>query len=176
VSLLPVARDGAPTRDVWLGLVGRGISAHLAAITPEWKYVYAAADNRELLFRYREPGGELRDAPSAGDGAARDACTTLRRTVQEHLRAAGGPPAAEILDPNGPTGYRLTAAGHTAQRLGAVEDSHWLRRAQYPGWVRALPPGWRPPPLSPDGAIPSDLPLRPDRGPYTWAALSPAPA
>lgn len=176
VSLLPVARDGAPTHDVWLGLVGRGISAHVAAITPEWTYVYAAADNRELLFRYREPGGELRDALSAGEAAARGVSATLRRTVQEHLRVGGGLPAAELLDPDSPTGFRLTAAGHAAQRLGAVEDSHWLRRAQYPGWVRALPAGWRPPPLPLNGAIPSDLPLRPDRTPYTWAALGSAPA
>jgi choline-sulfatase len=174
VSLLPAARDGAPTRDVLVGLVGQGVHAHLAAITPEWKYIYSAADNRELLFRYRQPGGELRDLAGApnGDSSTQEICTTLRGVVQERLRAAGARPAADLHDPGRPTGFRLIAGGHAAQRRGAVEDSHWLRRAQYPGWVARMPANWQPPPPRGD-AIPADHPLRSDRALYSWAPHGP---
>jgi hypothetical protein len=99
-------------------------------------------------------------------------CAALRGVVQERLRAAGARPAAAHLDPDTPTGVRLIAGGHAAQRRGAVEDSHWLRRAQYPGWVVRLPANWQPPPPRGD-AISTDLPLRSDRAPYAWAAHGP---
>lgn len=155
VDLFPTARDGAPTRDVWLGHVGHGAATHLAALTDEWKYTYSAADRRELLFRYRQSGGELRDLLSSGDPQARSIAATLRHALEQH----GAP---FDLTPDQPAAPRP----HTGLR----EDSHWLRRAQYPGWVRALPPDWTPLPAA--HTIPPDLPLRPDRSAYQWAPVS----
>ncbi len=169
MSLLETARSGAPTRDVLIGQVGRGPQAHLMALSQDWKYVYDAGQNRELLFRYRGEAPELLDYLATGDGAARDAAATLRRALQERYQADG---VTEVLDASTPTGFRLYPARVMPYRRAAPSGVR-QQNEQYARWIQRLPEGWTPPPPSPEGAIPPDLPLRSDRSRYTWPPLPP---
>ena len=166
VDLLPVARDDVPTREVWVGQVGREKSGHVAAVTSEWKYMYEAGGGGELLFKYRESGGELRNLAGSEPAVTGE----LRKAVQAAL-AEGAETSSGLLDDAAPNGYRDLSSVETSAAIAPVEDSHWLRRAQYPGWVDALPADWLPP--TEREAIPADLPRRPDRGAYRWAPLKP---
>jgi arylsulfatase len=170
LSLLPVARDGAPTRDVLVGQVGRGPQAHLMALGEDWKYVYLAGENRELLFRSRDEAPELRDY--LGEPEGRGAAGDLRRALQERYRADG---ATEALDDASPNGFRLFPTRPEPYRPPAPSGFR-QQNEQYARWIQTRPGGphgWTPPPPSPAGAIPPDLPLRSDRAPYTWPALPP---
>ncbi|MGH2371220.1 MAG: sulfatase family protein, partial [Chloroflexota bacterium] len=163
LSLLATARDDTPTRDVLVGQVGRGIQAHVMALGDDWKYVYSASDNRELLFRYRGKSPELLDYLGAGDPEATATATTLRRTVQERYRADG---VTDLLDDGSPTGFRLFPARPVPHQEPAPSGVR-AQNMQYARWIQRLPGGWTPPPPSTAGAIPSELPLRSDRSRYT---------
>jgi arylsulfatase len=170
MSLLPVLRDDAPTRDLLIGQVGKGARAHLAAITPEWKYMYAAGDSRELLFRYRGEGAELYNALAGpASDEARAIAQDLRHALQERYRGDG---ATTLLDADSPNGFALSTPRDSLRYSGRqLVDPHWLRQGQYARWIRHLPPDWTPPQASPDAAIDPHLPLRSDRAQYTWAPL-----
>jgi len=163
IDLLPVAREDATTRDVWLGQVGRGAAAHVAAITPEWKYVFEAGGGRELLFRYRQPAGELHDCAAAEP----DLTAALRSAVQGAM-LKGSEASRELVDGESHSGYAAVGPNPSS----SVEDSHWLRRAQYPGWVSILRQDWRSPGAGAPEAVPSTLPATPDRAVYRWAPLA----
>jgi hypothetical protein len=169
MSLLPAARDDAPTRDVLIGQVGRGPQAHLMALGAAWKYVYVAGENRELLFRYRGEAPELRDHLGGGEAGASEAAAALRRALQERYRADG---AGDVLDGTSPNGFRLLPARPARYRPPAPSGFR-QQNEQYARWIQALPDGWTPPPPSPAGAIPPDLPLRSDQARYTWPPLPP---
>ncbi len=175
MSLLPVVRDDAPTREILIGQVGRGPAAQLMAMNDEWKYVYSAGENRELLFRYRGEAPELVEYLGTGDPTAVEAARALRRALQARYRADGstGPGGgADLLDESSPTGFRLFPARPVPLRRpgpSGVRDHNM----QYARWIQRLPEGWTPPPPSPEGQIPPDLPLRSDRSRYTWPPLPP---
>lgn len=166
-SLLPVARENAPTRDTLIGQVGKGAETELGAITREWKYIYSCADNRELLFPYRHPEQEL--VNHAVHPETEPTRAALRQAIIGRLRAAG---SADLLD--GPqTGFRLFPAPQSPTALTGDRGLRATARSwQYARWIQTLPDGWTPPPPSVAGAIPSDLPLRSDRSRYTWAPLA----
>jgi arylsulfatase len=169
VSLLPAARDGGPTRDVLIGQVGRGAQAHLTAITGEWKYIYMAGENRELLLRPRGERAELRDELGAGGTTARETAAQLRHALQERYRTDG---TKEALDERSPNGFRLFPA-RPAPHQEAAPSGVRGQNEQYARWIQALPAGWTPPPPAPDAAIPADLPLSSDRTRYAWPPLPP---
>ncbi len=169
LSLLPAAREDAPTRPVLIGQVGKGASAHLAALNADWKYVYAAGDNRELLFRRNGPEGELRNELVDPSREAAAAAEELRATLQQRYRHDG---ATEALDEHSPNGFRLLPARNTPDlRASDPEVRHTRRMWQYARWIRELPEGWTPPPASEAGSIPADQPPRSDRSRYTWARM-----
>lgn len=169
VSLLDTARDDAPTRDVFIGQVGKGLNAHLVAMNKDWKYLYLPGDNRELLFQYRGEAPELRNYLAIGDPAAAEAAHDLRRTLQTRYRRDG---ATDLLDEDSPNGFRLYPAANYPQMHAADPDvRHRYRMWQYARWIRQLPEGWTPPRATPAGDIPDDLPLRSDRSRYTWAQM-----
>ena len=173
VSLIGPARDDALTREVLLGLVAGGQQTHLMALDAEWKYMYVPADNRELLFRYRGEGAELENyLHEADDEITRAAAKHLRAVLQERLWRDG---ATELLDESSPNGYRLFPVPSRPKRVESGPVSHfWLRASQYARWIQDLPEGWIPPPATPAGDIPADLPLRSDRSRYAWAVMQPA--
>lgn len=169
VSLLGAAADNAPTRDAFIGQVGKGPQAHLGVIADEWKYMYLPGDNRELLFRTQGTAAELRNELAVGGAAAAEVAAGLRRTLQERYRRDG---ATELLDEASPTGFALLPAQSYPQMQGSDPVvRHRNRMWQYARWIRNLPPGWTPPSPSAAGAIPDDLPLRSDRSRYDWAPL-----
>ena len=176
ISLLPVARDDAPTRDMLFGHVGGHAGAgdngaHLMALTDEWKYVYVAGDNRELLFKVGDETHELRNELASGDPEARAAAARLRAALQQRYREGG---ATELLDEASPNGFRLTPALTYPQMLPSDPTVRSrARQRQFARWIQHLPEGWSPPPAPADGGITPGLPLRSDRARYHWPVLPP---
>ncbi len=177
LSLLDCARDDAPTRDVHIGQVGRGPQAHFMALSDHWKYTYMAGENRELLLRYRGDDPELHDylqGGPVGDGIvgashAREIAATLRGALQERYRQDG---ATDSLDENSPNGFKLYPA-RAGQYRAPTPSGMRQQNMQYARWIQTRPPEWTPPPPSPEGQIPAELPLRSDRSRYTWPDLPP---
>ncbi|MDQ3699743.1 MAG: sulfatase-like hydrolase/transferase [Chloroflexota bacterium] len=169
ISLLPAARDGAPTRDVLIGQVGRGAQAQLMAVNEAWKYVYSAGENREHLFRPRGDGAEQSDYLAAGDAAAVETAAALRAELQGRYRQDG---ATAILDGTSPNGFRLYPARPLPQRVPTPSGTR-PGNVQYARWIRHLSEGWTPPPARAEGMIDPSLPLRSRRDRYTWPPLLP---
>jgi hypothetical protein len=143
------------------------------ALGEDWKYVYLAGENRELLFRYRDEAPELRDYLAQPEGQA--PAGDLRRALQERYRADG---VTEALDDSSPNGFRLFPARPEPYRPPAPSGFR-QQNEQYARWIQTRPGGphgWTPPPPSPAGALPPDLPLRSDRASYAWPALPPLDA
>jgi hypothetical protein len=139
------------------------------ALSQEWKYIYLAGENRELLFRYRGRDPELRDYLGSGQRDAQEAAALLRGTLQDRYRSAG---ATDLLDSASPNGFRLFAARPVPYRPPAPSGVR-QQNEQYARWIQYLPPDWTPPPPTPEGAIPTHLPLRSDRSRYVWPPLPP---
>ncbi|HEX2036534.1 MAG TPA: sulfatase-like hydrolase/transferase [Chloroflexota bacterium] len=172
VSLLATARDDAPTREVLIGQVGRGAQAQLMALSEDWKYVYSAGENRELLFRPRGDAPELLDYLGTRDGEALEAAGALRRALQERYRADG---VIEPLDESSPNGFRLFPA-RAVPHHPATPSGVRAHNMQYARWIEHLPADWTPPPPTPDGQPSTQLPLRSDRSRYVWPPLPVPPA
>lgn len=65
----------------------RGQRGIYAVVTPEWKYAYSAADDREFLFdRVQDP---LENRNQAGLVFNRKVCTRLRKTLLDFLEQGG---------------------------------------------------------------------------------------
>ncbi len=169
LSLLPTARDNAATRDVFIGQVGKGHQASYTAIGDDWKYIYDASQNRELLFHYRGADAELEDFLSTGGERHVAEARHLRERLQQRYRQDG---ATESLDETSPNGFRLYPArpnrrpppGPSGARPGNL---------QYARWIQTRPADWTTPPPSPEGHISADLPHLSERSRYTWAKMPP---
>ena len=169
VSLLPAARDNTPTRDVFVGQVGRGTQANFTAIGEDWKYIYDASQNREVLFRYRGESAETEDFLTTGSEEHITEARRLREALQERYRADG---VTDALDASSPNGFRLHPA-RPNRRPAPGPSGARPSNLQYARWVQTRPEGWTPPPPSPDGDIPPELPRLSDRSRYTWVRMPP---
>jgi arylsulfatase len=88
--------DGVPLQEVAAGSTGRdtvysqlmnGDAALHMAVTREWKYVYSAPDQRELLFDRTLDPEETRDR--FGTPFAKEAAATMKERLFAQLRAGG---------------------------------------------------------------------------------------
>lgn len=80
--------DGTSGRDVVFGHYQGELAGIYMAVTREWKYIWSAADNRELLFdRIRDPQ-ELRNR--AHNVACGGGVRKMRRLLQDHIRTMPG--------------------------------------------------------------------------------------
>jgi len=85
-SLIAVAK-GDSTRKTVYSQYSRGASAIYMAVSERWKYIYSAADRKEMLFDRTNDPDEMRNV--AGSGYLDDICSALREDLVTHLKATG---------------------------------------------------------------------------------------
>jgi len=80
--------DGTSSREVVFGHYQGAEAGIYMAVSKEWKYIWSAADNKELLFdRIKDPD-ELRNR--AHNVACGEAARTMRKLLQDHIRTMPG--------------------------------------------------------------------------------------
>jgi arylsulfatase A-like enzyme len=89
--------DGSSGREAVFGHYQGAHAGIYMAVSKEWKYIWSAADNKELLFdRIKDPD-ELRNrAYNVACGAA---VRTMRKLLQEHIRTMPG--HEQVVDADG---------------------------------------------------------------------------
>ena len=85
-SLIDVATGGVSRKTVY-SQYSRGGSAIYMAVSERWKYIYSAADQKEMLFDRVNDPDELRN--QAGIGLLDDICAAMRTDLIDYLRSAG---------------------------------------------------------------------------------------
>ncbi len=89
--------EGTSSREVVFGHYEGAQAGIYMAVSKEWKYIWSAADNKELLFdRIKDPGETRNRAYSI---ASATAVRTMRKLLQDHIRTMPG--HENIVDENG---------------------------------------------------------------------------
>jgi arylsulfatase A-like enzyme len=85
---LAAIADGSCPREMVFGQYEDAHAAIHMAVSRDWKYIWSAPDQKELLFDRRKDPDELRNR--AYNVACGTAVRTLREQLQNHIRALPG--------------------------------------------------------------------------------------
>lgn len=131
----PAAFDGEDLAEVALGITarkavfsqyGRGGSASYMAVTDDWKYIYAATDDREFLFSRRGDPAETRN--QAASTRTRGHLDRMRQTTLAPWQAADD---GEAVSAGGWRRYPVRTMPADPDALLLIQDPS--------GWDTALP-------------------------------------